>query len=207
MDRDDLWAALDTERAGLADLLETFGPEQWAHPSLCAGWTVREVVAHLALGPRLTVPGAIAELVRARGSFNRMIDRTARRHATRPELVADLRGTLGTRRLAPGQKLRDAVMDILVHGQDIAVPLGLTHPMPPAAARDSAQHLWQTGFPFHTRRRLAGYRLIATDLDWTAGTGPEIRGPAEAILPLLAGRTATLPRLSGPGVPLLTART
>src|SRR5437763_7779070 len=109
-----MWAALDAERAGLADLLESLTDQEWAHPSLCAGWAVREVAAHLALGPRFTVPAAVVALARARGSFNRLIDTTARRHAARPAaaLVADLRGTVGSRRLAPGQQLRDAMMDV-----------------------------------------------------------------------------------------------
>jgi hypothetical protein len=71
--------------------------------------------------------------------------------------------------------------------------------MPPEAARTSAEHLWRIGFPFHARKRLRGFRLRATDVDWTAGDGAEISGPIAALLPLLAGRTATLSRLSGAG--------
>lgn len=202
MDRDAMWLALDHERAGLADLLTSLSDAEWAHHSLCAGWTVREVAAHLALGPRMGVPTVLVEIVRARGSFNRMVDSTARRRSTRPvgQLVADLRDIVGSRRLAPGQKLADALMDVLVHGQDIAVPLNKTHPMPLEAARVSAEHLWRIGFPFHARKRLRGFRLSATDVDWAAGDGAEVRGSIEALLPLLAGRTATLPRLSGAGV-------
>jgi uncharacterized protein (TIGR03083 family) len=207
MDRDAMWRALDHERAALADLLASLSDAQWAHPSLCAGWTVREVTAHLALGPRIGLPTVLVEIVRARGSFNRMVDSTARRGSARPigQLVADLRGVVGSRRLAPGQRLADALMDVLVHGQDIAVPLNLTHPMPPRAARASAEHLWRIGFPFHARKRLRGFRLSATDVDWVAGAGAEVRGPIDALLPLLAGRTATLSRLDGVGVAELTA--
>jgi uncharacterized protein (TIGR03083 family) len=207
MDRDAMWLALDHERAVLADLLVSLSDAQWAHPSLCAGWTVREVAAHLTLGPRMRLPTVLVEIVRARGSFNRMVDSTARRRSAQPvgQLVADLRGIVGSRRLAPGQQLADALMDVLVHGQDIAVPLNVTHPMPPEAARASAEHLWRIGFPFHARKRLRGFRLSATDIDWAAGDGVEVRGPIDALLPLLAGRTATLSRLSGVGIAELTA--
>lgn len=203
-----MWQSLDRERAGVADLLGSLTEAQWATPSLCRGWTVRDVAAHLTLGPQTTVRGAVVEIVRARGSFNRMVDRTARRHATHPldQLIAELLGVVGSRRLAPGQKLVDALMDVLVHGQDIAVPLGLRHPMPPEAAQASAEHLWRTGFPFHARRRLGGFHLTATDTDWTAGDGAEVRGPVAAILPLLAGRSATLPMLAGDGIPALATR-
>jgi uncharacterized protein (TIGR03083 family) len=96
-------------------------------------------------------------------------------------------------------------MDVLVHGQDIAVPLNVSHPMPPDAARASADHLWRIGFPFYARKRLRGFRLSATDVDWAVGDGAEVRGPIDALLPLLAGRTATLSRLDGAGTAALTA--
>lgn len=203
-----MWLALDGERASMADMLASLTEAQWAKPSLCTGWTVRDVAAHLTLGPQTTVSRAVVEIVRARGSFNRMVDRTARRHAARPvdQLVAELRDTVGSRRLAPGQKLADTLMDVLVHGQDIAVPLGLRHQMPLEAARASAEHLWRIGFPFHARKTLRGFRLHATDVDWAVGDGAEITGSIDAILPLLAGRTATLPRLTGQGAAHLAAR-
>lgn len=208
MDRDALWQVLDSERAGMADLFASLSDAEWTQPSLCAGWTAREVAAHLAMGPRSSLPSMLVEIVHARGGFNRMIDATARRAAAKPvaELVADLRGTVGSRRLAPGQKLRDAVMDVLVHGQDVAVPLGRRREMPLDAARASAEHLWRIGFPFHARRRLRGFRLHATDVDWAAGEGAEVQGPVAAILPLLAGRTATIAQLTGGGVAQLAAR-
>lgn len=203
-----MWQALDDERARTADLLESLSEAEWAQPSLCTGWTVREVAAHLTLGPQTRIPQVVVDLVRAGGNFDRMVDRTARRHAAHPvdELVAELRGIVGSRRLAPGQRLSDALMDVLVHGQDIAVPLGRRHPMPLEAARASAEHLWRIGFPFHARRRLQGFRLSATDVDWAAGEGAEVRGPVAALLPLLAGRTATLPQLTGDGAAQLAAR-
>lgn len=202
-----MWQVVDSERAGVAELLTSLSAAEWAHPSWCAGWTVREVAAHLTLGPRITRPAVLVEIVRARGSFDRMVDATARRSATRPtgEIVAGLRGVVGSRRLAPGQSLRDAMMDVLVHGQDIAVPLGRHRDMPLEAARTSAEHVWRAGFPFYARKRLGGFRVVATDVDWTAGDGPEIRGPIVQILPLLTGRNAVLPELEGDGAARLVA--
>ncbi|MFC4950109.1 maleylpyruvate isomerase family mycothiol-dependent enzyme [Pseudonocardia sp. GCM10023141] len=203
-----MWHALDEQRADLADLLEALIAAEWAQPSLCAGWTVRDVAAHLVLGPRMGVATVIVEMVRARGSFNQMIHETAIRHATRPveDLVTELRAIVGARRLAPGQKLADALMDVLVHGQDIAIPLRRRRDMPAEAAQAAAQHLWRIGFPFHARKKLRGFRLRATDVNWTAGEGVEVRGPIAAIVALLAGRTATLPYLTGDGVPALATQ-
>lgn len=193
---------LGTERVGLADLLAGLTPDQWATPSLCGGWTVREVAAHLVLGPGTRVRQLLPEVIRARRSFDRMVDVTARRRAAEPtdRLVAQLRAIAGSRRLAPGQKLPDAVMDVLVHGQDIAVPLGLARPVPTPAAVASADHLWGMRLFFHPRKALRGYRVVATDADWSAGAGLEVCGPLASLLPLLAGRPASaLPGLVGAG--------
>ncbi|TYB41271.1 maleylpyruvate isomerase family mycothiol-dependent enzyme [Actinomadura chibensis] len=202
-----MWRVIDAERTGVAELLAGLTDEQWERPSLCAGWRVREVAAHLGIGPRARLGWVLVETVRAGGGFNRMVDRTARREAARrsPEqLTAELREASGSRHLAPGQKLGYAMLDILVHGQDIAVPLGLDRAMPLEAARGSAEIAWRIGFPFHARRRLRGVRLAATDVDWTAGDGPEVAGPIAALLLLLTGRDgAALARLDGPGVAVL----
>ncbi|HUQ60194.1 maleylpyruvate isomerase family mycothiol-dependent enzyme [Lentzea sp.] len=199
MDETRIWQTIDSERAATADLLAGLTDAQWTHPSLCDGWTVREVAAHLSLAPRMRVRDALGAFVRARGSFNRMIDQTARAEARRPtgELVAELRGIVGSRKLAPSQTLGNALMDVMVHSQDIALPLGIERHMPVDAAVVAADDLWRIGFPFHARRRLAGHRLVATDADWSAGEGAEISGPIEALVMVLAGRTATIPRLSG----------
>ncbi|KJK36088.1 hypothetical protein UK23_42455 [Lentzea aerocolonigenes] len=199
MDDTTIWQTIDAERTATADLLANLTDVEWTYPSLCEGWTVREVAAHLSLAHRMGVRDAIREYVKARGSFNRMVDQTARAEARRPteELVAELRGAVGVHKLAPGQSLKNALMDIMVHTQDMALPLGIERHMPIEAAVVSADDLWRIGFPFHARKRLAGYRLVATDADWSAGEGTEVSGPIEALLMLLAGRTATIPRLTG----------
>ncbi|MFD2396737.1 maleylpyruvate isomerase family mycothiol-dependent enzyme [Prauserella oleivorans] len=205
MDHNDKWLAIDAERARLADLLETLTDHEWAQPSLCAGWTVHHVATHVALAPYVSFGTVLAVAIRARGDFNRMVDMLTRREAakrTPAEVMELLRRAVGLRRLAPRQTLDNALMDVHVHTQDIAMPLGRALPMPTEAAVASAEHLWEVGFPFHARRRLAGHRLIATDADWSAGAGTDIRGPIQALVMLLAGRTATLPQLSSiEGVP------
>lgn len=97
-------------------------------------------------------------------------------------------------------------MDLLVHGQDIAVPLGLSREMPVAAARISLDRVWTMGRTFQAARRFSGYRLTATDTGWQRGDGPEIEGPVSALLLLATGREVALDRLTGPGVPGLAAR-
>ncbi|WP_431925533.1 maleylpyruvate isomerase family mycothiol-dependent enzyme [Amycolatopsis tucumanensis] len=200
MEQNDKWLAIDAERTRIADLYETLTDVERTYPSLCDGWTVHDVATHVALAPHVGVGTVLKAALRARGNFNRMVYDLTKRESARlspPEVVELLRTAVGMRRLAPRQSLDNALMDVHVHAQDIAMPLGRRLPMPAEAAIASADHLWEIGFPFHARKRLAGHRLIATDADWRAGEGTEVRGPIQALVMLLAGRTATIPQLTG----------
>jgi uncharacterized protein (TIGR03083 family) len=203
---DAVWAAVDRERRELADLLDGLSDQQWDTPSLCAGWRVREVVAHLTLAHMR--PGRAAlEAALARGSFDEMVRATAVRRAAaapRSTLVADLRAMVGSRRRAPLVTPLEPLVDVLVHGQDVALPLGLPRSMPVEAATAAATRVWTTGWPlsraFHVRRRLSGLRLVADDVDWAVGDGVRVEAPVEALLLVLTGRSSAVrERLSGPG--------
>jgi uncharacterized protein (TIGR03083 family) len=202
---DAVWAAVDVERTTLADLLDDLTTEEWSRPSLCEGWRVRDVAAHLALSHGGWGRTAL-EMCRARGSFDRMVHDTAVRHAAAPtaRLSAEIRAMVGSRRHAPAVTPLEPLLDVLVHGQDIAVPLGRSRPMPVEAATAAATRVWTMGWPLSTafpaRARLRGLRLVATDTEWSVGDGELVEGPVEALLLLLTGRTAWLGRLSGPGV-------
>lgn len=199
MDTDTVWRHADAQRLQVAALLESLDEAQWEVPSLCSGWRVREVGAHLTLAHM--GPGqAMIELARARGSFDRMIHDTARRAARRPtaEYAVAVRAMVGSRRKAPGVSAVEPLTDALVHALDIAVPLGLDLAVDPEAAAVSATRCYEMGFPFHARRRLRGLRLRATDHDLLLGDGVEVAGPVQDLLLLVTGRTrAALPRLHG----------
>jgi uncharacterized protein (TIGR03083 family) len=209
MDPDTAWAVIEEQRRSLADLLEELTEDQWETPSLCAGWRVRDVAGHVALAPQLTsLSRAAVELVRARGDFDRMVRDVSIRHARRPgaDLVAELRDHAASRELVSLTDHRNILFDVLVHGQDIALPLGLDRPVPVAAAHAGLDRVWDMGRPFWARRRLRGLRLAADDTAWSRGEGPLVRGPAWALLLLSTGRTAALDRLSGPGAEALADR-
>ena len=207
MNRDEVWRAIDQERLGLADLFDDLSAAEWETPSLCGGWRVRDVAAHLTLAQLGPLPAALATL-RARGNINRMIRDTAVRQARLPvgQYGAMLRGMAGSRRKAPGVTDLEPLIDVLVHGQDIAIPLARTRPMPTRAAAAAADRVWPNLWPFRAGRKLAGFRLAATDHPWSAGEGPPVEGPIAAILLLLTGRRAALAQLSGAGVLELEAR-
>ena len=210
MDRDQVWQVIDAQRMNLAALLEQLSGDDWRQPSLCAGWTVRDVAAHLTL-QQVGPGGAIAMMVRWRGSLERTIhDAACRRAAALPtgQIIAEIRGMAGSRRHTIGVTYLETLTDILVHGQDIAIPLGRRHDMPPPAAATAASRVLSMRWPppLPSARKLAGFRLTATDTPWSAGAGPEVHAPMNAILLICAGRLAALPQLSGEGAPALAAR-
>ncbi|MGQ0838829.1 maleylpyruvate isomerase family mycothiol-dependent enzyme [Actinokineospora sp.] len=210
MDDARVWSEVEAGRLRLADLLEDLSAAEWEQPSLCAGWRVRDVAAHLTLPPQVGNGTWLVEFVRARGSFDRMIRQTARTHAELPtsEIIAQLRKYAGSRRIppAPGTGSGTTVMDVLTHTQDITIPLGRTIALPPDAARAGVEGLWSLRVPFNPRRRFRGFRLVAEDSGWTAGDGPEIRGATAAFLLLLTNRPAAFDQLHGAGVDLLRAK-
>src|SRR4051794_20776405 len=132
MDHDEVWRTIDAERESVAAFLDDLSAREWAAPSLCTGWRVRDVAAHLTLAHTTWAAGA-REIVRARGSFNRMIrDSAVRQAAALPvDAYAPLiRGMVGSRRKAPVITPLEPLIDVLVHGQDMALPLGRTRPAP-----------------------------------------------------------------------------
>lgn len=205
MDDDDIWRTIHRQRSALADLLETLRPDEWEQPSLCAGWTVRDVAAHVISSADASMREVVVGMMRARGNFNRCMFDIAKRRAARPtaEIIAEYRRLDGSRKHPPGTTTMDPLVDVLTHTQDITRPLGRPFSMPVEAAAQAATYVWGRGFPYSPRKRLGGFRLTATDVEWTVGDGDPVQGPIAAMLLLLTGRTVAIPELTGAGVAAL----
>ncbi|RDI50117.1 maleylpyruvate isomerase family mycothiol-dependent enzyme [Nocardia mexicana] len=202
MTEDQIWEAVAAERASLVELLRPLPETGWDHPSLCDGWRVRDVVAHLVLSAEPKIGSILINLIRARGNFDRLVRDTAIRHAdgrSTPQLLAELHDSVGARITPVGTTPVDRLMDLLVHGQDIAVPLRIPRQMPVDTATLSLNRVWDKDFPFHARKKFGGYRLQATDGTWSAGNGPIVEGSATALLMLITGRDVTREQLTGTG--------
>ncbi|MCE3553224.1 maleylpyruvate isomerase family mycothiol-dependent enzyme [Pseudonocardia sp. RS11V-5] len=201
----DTMAMAREERGELVDLLVTLTPEQWEAPTLCSEWCVREVVAHMfsyeELG-RLQLVGRF--LRRGPGRAN---DLGVAAYADRSpdELIALAKNHLQPTGLTAAFGGRIALTDGTIHHQDIRRPLGLPRRIPPERLLVVLDYA-RTAPPIRARTRIRGLTLRATDLDWTTGSGPEVTGPAEALLMALAGRPGITGELSGPGLPELAAR-
>ena len=201
--RDDYWAAVTTMRLAVADLLEELSAQEWDQPSLCAAWRVRDVAGHLSLVPTIRTWEMVRVAPRALGNPHRINTLLARRYGDRPadEIIARIREHAEARGTARVLDARDSLFDVVVHSQDIARPLGRLVDVPLDSAVQGLDRVWEMGWPFRARVRLAGLGLRATDADWRRGDGPVVSGPALALLLLLTGRTeAALPSLTGDGV-------
>ncbi|GIE78223.1 hypothetical protein Aph02nite_41730 [Actinoplanes philippinensis] len=204
------WPEIHRQRIAVAAMLDSLRDDQWDQPSLCAGWTVRDVAGHLTL-QQIGFRELAGMLRHWRGGMDATIQDAARRRATAwsPEqLVTNIRDTAALRRHNIGVTPMETLIDLLVHGQDIAVPLGLDHPMPPEAAAAATRRVLTMRFPPPppSVRATSGVRLTATDVTWSHGEGPEARGPIAALLLVATGRLIALPRLTGPGAEILAAR-
>lgn len=192
MDSDSIWRHIDGQRSTLADMFDEIDQERWSTPSLCEGWTVRDVAVHLTHS-HMAAPRALVAAVRSGFRFNVMIHRLAVEDTRPPrEIAATIRGMRGSRKRIPGTAETDPLMDALVHGQDIAVPLGIDLPMPTDAAVAAAQRLWGMRFPFNPQRRLRGVELVATDVDFAVGHGRRVEAPIRDILMAFAGRPTSI---------------
>lgn len=208
MEPAEIVSAIEAERLDLAVMLDELAPADWTTPSLCAAWTVQDVVAHLTLATRLTPLAAIGGVLKARGNINRMIGDAARRRSAQfgpAQLVAQLRETAGSAKRPLGTQPPDPLVDVLVHGQDVARPLGRTRAMDPTRVAPALAHVAGSSF-YGVGKRFPGLRFVATDLDWSSGAGEEVRGPGGQLLLLLTGRPAGLDGLDGPGVAAAGAR-
>ncbi|MEV0902525.1 maleylpyruvate isomerase family mycothiol-dependent enzyme [Actinoplanes sp. NPDC049802] len=197
------------ERRRLADLTDALTPGQLSVPSLCAAWTVKEVVGHLVAVVAVSHTAALRQLVRSGFNPHRANARLATATAARParELAAMLRAHAENPFRPPVVGYPGALTDLQVHSLDIRRPLGLPGELRPERLRISLDFLvGGRAVGFAPRGRTAGLRFEATDLDWAWGDGPAVRGTAEAVMLALAGRRAALADLDGPGTAALGRR-
>lgn len=207
-ERERVFAAVADGRRAIADLVEGLDAEQLGTPSLCAGWDVKTVAAHLVSDFTDGFWGFLASGVR-HGSIDRGIDALARRRAraSAAEIAETLRRGADYRLSPPVTGPVSGLTDVLVHGADMRIPLGLPHRPEPhqvAWVLDFLTSRTQLGFFPH--RRLRGIELRDADTGRTWGEGRVITGPGVALMLAVCGRTVAFEQLSGDGLSVLRSR-
>jgi uncharacterized protein (TIGR03083 family) len=187
---DPLFAATVAERQRLAGLLRELTNEQWSHDSLCESWRVREVVAHITAAYRHPPETVMAELAEARGDWNVVCDVLAQRDTgnhSDAELLASLVDNVAHPWQPPGGGQAAALSHDIIHGLDITEPLGLPR-APVERVGLVLSNVDATSLAFFGVD-LTGRRLVASDLDWSIGDGPDrVEAPAAELLLTITGR-------------------
>lgn len=201
---------LRAEQQDLLAFLKTLADEQWDVPSLCDGWKVRHVVSHITYGYTAGLPTIAWRLLPYRFNVPAGSKEVSIQYGDshRPaEILTALEGGFahpkGLGRLIPPH---ERLTDHLIHQQDIRRPLSLTRDFPRERLVAVLDALPRIGGFMQSKKRVAGLRLVATDIDHTVGEGAEVRGPAESLILAASGRTVGLDALSGEGASILTDR-
>jgi uncharacterized protein (TIGR03083 family) len=207
MARPSPWPTIHAERKALASDLEGLTDEQWSTPSLCGGWSVRQVLAHMTATASMSPPKFFAKLIGSGFRFNAMVDKgiAANCEGTPADTLARFKARIDSRGAPPGP-VDTWLGETIVHAEDIRRPLGISHAYPVDAATRVADFYRRSNLIIGGKRRVAGLTLRASDADWSAGSGPEVVGPAASIVLAISGRSAGLDDLSGEGVETLRQR-
>ena len=195
------------EMLDLAERLAELNDEQWNSPSLCAQWRIRDVLAHVTAGAEgaFGVGAIFAGMLRHGFNYNRWVaaDGQVRGQQDPGVVLKALRNAAAN---PPGARPVRSLMHVLIHGQDICRPLGIKRDLPEAHLVPVADFVKDDVHIFGAKKRIAGLKLTATDMDWSHGAGPEVTGPAEALVMVMAGRLVGLDDLSGEGKAALVTR-
>jgi uncharacterized protein (TIGR03083 family) len=204
----DTWQMIKDERTSLVNALAELPDAAWDKPSLCDGWTVREVVGHMIATANMTPPRFFGKLIGSGFSFQRMTRRDIDRYSagrSGADLVAALRSRVPARTAPPGPA-PSWLGETIVHGEDVFRALGAYREHPIEHVIAVADFYQGSNLLIGAKNRISGVTLRATDADWQHGSGPEASGPAIALVMAMTGRKAALDDLRGDGVALLRGR-
>ncbi|MGW1815876.1 maleylpyruvate isomerase family mycothiol-dependent enzyme [Streptomyces sp. NPDC002125] len=202
-----VWPLVNAERAALASDLAGLTDEQWRTTSLCTGLTVREVLAHLTAGARLTPARWMAGVIRCRFDFDKQVAvRLAEQMGASPAETLDRFRESVTSTTKPPLPVLAMLGETIVHGEDIRRPLGIRRESPIEVLTRVAEYYAGTDMVVLAKGRIEGLSLAADDGPFRTGTGPLVTGPTLALVMAMTGRGAHCDDLSGDGVELLRER-
>ena len=197
----EIWTVVHQERDALIQDLAALKTRQWTTPSLCPGWDIHAVLAHLVDDAKTTRIGFVSRLIAAGFNFDRInASGIARERSTDPTQTLTYFQGVRSRTTSAPAPLATRLVEVFVHGEDIRRPLGIDHEYPVAAVATALRYQAKTSVKLGGgKERLEGLRLIATDTVFEEGVGTEVRGAAIALLLAVSGRPVHTGELTGPG--------
>jgi uncharacterized protein (TIGR03083 family) len=205
--RTQLWAMTHEQRDRVAEMLGALPDDQWDTPSLCSAWRVRDVVGHCIETQLMTPARFMGRFAGTGFRFHAMNAKGVGMHKgdSPSQLRDEYRNSAHRTTAAPGPTVT-WLAEAVIHGEDMARPTSKRLDVAPAALVAVADFVRNSTPILHGKQRSSGLRLRATDVDWTAGDGPEVSGPAASLILAMTGRSAALADLSGEGVDALASR-
>jgi uncharacterized protein (TIGR03083 family) len=205
----DTWDRIEADREALAGYLDTLTTEDWAAPSWCAGWSVKDVTMHLLVGPTMSKGKIFVAFLTSGFSVDRMSAKLVTRMSAElsdAQVVSTTRATAGVRSAPPGLKPIGVLAEIAAHANDISFALGKPFALPTEHTVLALDHMKGQQPVLGCKRRIAGLQLKATDAEWSTGAGPLVEGDVQHLLSAMTGRTQALASLRGEGVEMLRGR-
>ena len=203
----DIWPTVHAERKALAADLRGRSDEDWAKPSLCGTWTVRDVLAHMTSAAKLTPPLFFGKMIGSGFSFDKVQDKgvAAQLGATPASTLANFESVVNSVKHPPGPN-QTWLGEVIVHSEDIRRALAIRHQYPTEAVVTVADFYKGSNLLIGSKRRISGLTLRATDTEWMHGTGPELSGPILSLVMAMTGRKVAIDDLTGEGVETLRSR-
>jgi uncharacterized protein (TIGR03083 family) len=207
MSANSAWPQIHSERRALLADLQTISEADWTKPSLCAPWTIRDVFGHITDTARMSPPRFFIKFARAGFSFDRMFNSAIarERQGSSSDALGRFRAIIDRTGSPPGPI--DAMLgEIIVHGEDIRRPLGLSYVHRMEDVTRTADFYKGSNLLIGAKTRIQDLTVRATDTGWSTGSGPEIAGPMISLVLAMTGRGTALSDLTGDGVEVLKGR-
>ncbi|HET7014090.1 MAG TPA: maleylpyruvate isomerase family mycothiol-dependent enzyme [Streptosporangiaceae bacterium] len=202
------WKMIHSGRAAMADTIEGLSADQWSTSSLCDGWSVGQLAAHVLAGAEQTGGHFALGMLTTGFRFNALMERDLhdRAELSPTEIATRLRHRTTTTNHPPAPVMA-MLGEIVVHGEDLRRPLGLPSWAAEADALNACLDMYvKATFPVGGKKRIEGLRLATTDTGWSYGTGPEVKAPAISLMLAMTGRAAGAKDLAGDGAQTMASR-
>jgi uncharacterized protein (TIGR03083 family) len=205
----DTWTSIKNGREALGEYLAELTPDDWNKPSLCAGWTVKDVAAHMLVIPTMSKGQVFGAFLRSGFNLDKMNAKLVQQQTAQmsaADIAAKTRSSAASQGMPPGLKLPGVFNELAIHSADISEAVGKPFDLPTVDYVACLEHLKDIQPVFGAKKRIVGLQLKATDSDWSTGSGPNVSGPSKQLLLALAGRRSALDSLTGEGLATLRSR-